>query len=69
MSVEQIMHSLSSLSQDELKAVSIYVRQLRSAADLEHRKLIATRLDDKDPSHWVSLEELKSRFPGEWPNG
>jgi hypothetical protein len=69
MSVEQIKSSLSSLTAEELKEVSTYIRQLRNAADPEHRKMLAARLDDKNPSNWVSLEDLKSRYPGEWPNG
>ena len=69
MSVEQIKSSLSSLTAEELKEVSTFIRQLRNAADAEHQKMLAARLDDKNPSNWVSLEDLKSRYPGEWPNG
>jgi hypothetical protein len=69
MSVEQIKSSLNSLTEQELKEVSIYIRQLRNATDVEYREMLAARLDDKDPSHWVSLDDLKRRFPGEWPNG
>jgi hypothetical protein len=69
MSVQQIKSSLQSLNEQELKEISIYIRQLRSAADLEYRAMLAQRLDDKNPANWVSLDELKRRYPGEWPNG
>lgn len=69
MSVEQIKDSLKSLTEQELKEVSAYIRQLRDAADLEYRTMLASRLDDKNPDNWVSLDEMKRRYPGEWPNG
>jgi hypothetical protein len=69
MSVHEIKSSLQSLNEQELKEISIYIRQLRNAADLGHRTMLAERLDDKNPANWVSLDELKRRYPGEWPNG
>jgi hypothetical protein len=69
MSVEEIKQSLNALSEAERKEIRIHLSRLRNAADEEHRALVAARLDDKDPSHWISLDELKRRFPGEWANG
>jgi hypothetical protein len=69
MSVDEIKKSLDSLTAAERKEVAIHLSRLRSAADEEHRALITARLDDKDPSHWISLDELKRRFPEDWGNG
>ncbi|HEV7401621.1 MAG TPA: hypothetical protein VGO11_01795 [Chthoniobacteraceae bacterium] len=69
MSVEEIKTSLNSLSEAERKEITIHLSKLRNAADQEHRDLVTARLDDKDPAHWISLDELKRRFPGEWANG
>ena len=62
MSVEEIKNSLTALSQDERNQVSAYLVHLRNASDPEYQDEIATRLADKDPSHWLTLEEFERRL-------
>ena len=66
MSVEEIKQNLKALSVSEQEEVSNYLKCLRLFSDQSVRDEISARLDDKDPSHWVSLDELKRRFPEDW---
>ena len=62
MSVEEIKSSLNNLSEAERKEISIHLARLRNAADQAHHDLVTARLDDKDPSHWLTLEEFERRL-------
>ena len=62
MSVERIKRELAELSPAEWDQVTNYVAHLRRVADPEYRKLLADRLDDKDPTHWLTLEEFERRL-------
>ena len=53
---------LLALSPDERNDVSAFLWHLKHANDPGHRKLITERLDDKDPNHWLPLDEFIRRL-------
>jgi hypothetical protein len=62
MSLEQIQAELSELPQDQQDRVAAYLVHLRHKRDPSIRGEITRRIDDKDPAHWVSLEELEEKW-------
>ena len=62
MSVEEIKRGIASLSADEQRDVMIFLLALRHAADLAHQQTISSRLSDRDPAHWLTLEEFERRL-------
>lgn len=66
MSIEQIVTEAAALPVMERKQL---IGQLiaigRAQHDVEFKRTLAERLDDGDPSHWVSYDELKRRLPAD----
>jgi hypothetical protein len=62
MTVEEIKKSLDSLTAAERREVALHLSHLRNAANQAHHDLVTARLDDKDPSHWLTLEEFERRL-------
>jgi len=62
MSVDAIMQELPKLNDADLLRVQDLLNSIRDQRDIEHMKEMERRIDDKDPSNWVTLEELQSRF-------
>jgi hypothetical protein len=61
MSVQELKAELAALSETERTEVSAFLFHLRHASDPEYQAAVRRRLEDKDPSHWVTLDELESR--------
>ena len=61
MSVQQLKQELAILSDSERAEVSAFLFHLRHNSDADYQAAIRRRMDDKDPSHWVTLAELESR--------
>jgi hypothetical protein len=62
MSIKELERELAGLTakqQDRLAAYLVYLRQQR---DPKIRKEISDRLNDRDPSHWISVDELEKRW-------
>jgi hypothetical protein len=62
MSIKELERELAGLTakqQDRLAAYLVYLRQQR---DPKIRKEITDRLNDRDPSHWISVDELEKRW-------
>lgn len=62
MSVDQIKSGLASLSPAEQSEISAYLFHLRRASDPEYQELIRSRMADKDPTHWLTLDEFEQRL-------
>ena len=62
MSFEQLKRAVASLSSEEQAELISYALQLRYAADSDHRREVADRLNDKEPSHWLTPEEFERRL-------
>jgi hypothetical protein len=59
MSVDQIIAEAAGLPKEQRKALISRLLALgREEQDLEFRRMLAQRIDDQDPSHWVPMEDL-----------
>ena len=59
MSVQEIKDSLASLPRKEQDEVVAYLFHLRHADDVDYHSNISRRLEDKEPSHWLSPDEFE----------
>ena len=62
MTLEQIKGELARMpeaQQDHLAAYMVHLRHLRQP---QVRAEITRKNDDRDPSHWVSLDQLKEHW-------
>jgi hypothetical protein len=53
---------LVELSAAEQAEVAAFLFQLRRKNDSEYQDKIQSRLDDKDPSHWLTPDEFEKRL-------
>jgi hypothetical protein len=67
MSIEQIVNEAAALPEHQRKElIGRLIALGRSAEEgAEFRRQMAERIDDNDPSHWMSYDELKRRLPAE----
>jgi hypothetical protein len=62
MSVEDIKHSIASLSPAEQNEVSAFLFHLRHATDPDYQERINSRLSDRDTAHWLTPEEFERQL-------
>jgi hypothetical protein len=62
MSVQQLKNELAALSDAERAEVSAFLFHLRHASDADYQATLERRLNDKDSSHWLSVEEVEKRL-------
>jgi hypothetical protein len=53
---------LVALSATEQAEVAAFLFQLRRKDDADYQAKIQRRLDDKDPSHWLTPDEFERRL-------
>jgi hypothetical protein len=61
-SVAELKSELDRLSPEERRQISAYLYLEERMQDSEFQAEIGRKMDDKDPSHWVSLEEAEKRL-------
>lgn len=52
-----IKESIKKLPKEERSEISNFLSHLRITEDPDYRARIRRRMDDKNPDHWVPLEE------------
>jgi hypothetical protein len=62
MSVEVLMHEVASLGPEDRRKLMAYLVTLQDAADPAYKQELARRAEEKDPSRWLSLDELDARL-------
>jgi len=62
MSVDAILEELPKLSEAELLRVRDVLNSILDQRNVEHMTEMAHKIDDKDPSHWLTLEEFDRRL-------
>ena len=67
MSVEEIKHSIASLSAKEQGEVSAFLFHLRHAADPDYQERVDSRLSDRDPAHWLTPKEFERQLDQKLP--
>ena len=64
MSVQELKTELAALSETERAEVSAFLFHLRHASDPDYQTAVQRRMEDKNPSHWLTIDELDSRLDG-----
>lgn len=62
MSVQEIKHQLAALPRSEQDEVIAYMFHLRHADDTKYENKIARRLEDRQPSHWLTPDQFESEL-------
>jgi len=62
MSVAELKSELDRLSPEERRQISAYLYLRERLQDPEFQAEISRKMDDSDPSHWISLEEAEKRL-------
>ena len=62
MSVQEIKRELASLTPAEQREVAAELFRLRHLNDSEYQATLQRRLEDKDASHWLTLNEVEKRL-------
>lgn len=60
MSLEQLIKEASALTKDEQRKLMSHLVSL--VQERERARELQEILDDKDPSHWVPLDQVEARF-------
>ena len=59
MAVDEIKKEIDKLSAEERREISIYLTKIRLENDGQFWERVRHRTDDKDPSRWVSIDDIK----------
>jgi hypothetical protein len=61
MEAGELKSELAALDSKGRRQMIAFLLALEEQNNQEYREELARRIDDKDPSHWVSLDELDRR--------
>ncbi len=59
MSIGELKAEVSKLSDKERKELAAYLAKLEELFSPEVMRELSAKIDDKDPAHWIHLENLK----------
>jgi len=62
MSIEQIKAELAAMPVEQQNHLVAYLVHLRHERDPKTKEDLARKIDDREPSHWVSLDQLKEQW-------
>ena len=62
MSLAQLKDQAAHLGLVEQRELIAFLISRQTEQDEEFKNALAQKIDDKDPSHWVELDELKKRY-------
>ena len=62
MSVEELKKTVATLSPGEQNEVTAFLFHLRHRGDVAFQEILKARVNDKDPSHWLTPEEFEKRL-------
>jgi hypothetical protein len=65
MSVEELKKTVATLSPGEQNELTAFLFHLRHRGDVAYQAMLKGRVDDKDPSHWLTPEEFEKRLGAE----
>jgi hypothetical protein len=70
MSIDAIMQALPNLDAADLSRIRDLLNSIEDQRDATQIVEMARKIDDKDPSHWITLEELEKRLSlGKYDSG
>ena len=62
MSIDAIKQELAGLDADGRQQIIAYLVSINQRENPEYRAKMARKIDDNDPSHWLTLEEFDRRL-------
>ena len=62
MSLAQLKDQAAHLGLVEQRELIAFLISRQTEQDEEFKNALAQKIDDKDPLHWVELDELKKRY-------
>ena len=62
MSLAQLKDQAAHLGLIEQRELIAFLISRQTEQDEEFKNALAQKIDDKDPSHWVELDELRKRY-------
>ena len=62
MTLDQIKEELTSMPEDQQDHLVAYLLHLRHLRDPATRQELARKIDDHDPAHWMSLDQIRERW-------
>lgn len=62
MSIEQLKSAAANLAPEIQTELLVFLVKLRNERDPDYRRRLRVRLDDPDPSHWLTPEEFGERL-------
>jgi hypothetical protein len=62
MSFDQLKREITQLTPREQAELITFTLQLRHANDPAYQREVTERLNDRDPSHWLTVDELERRL-------
>jgi hypothetical protein len=62
MSLEAIQQEVATWPKPQVRKLQAYLVSLQREADEETMQRLTAKIDDNDPSHWVSLEDMAKRL-------
>ena len=62
MSIEAIKQELAELDDDKRHHIMAFLIAIEDKRNPEYMAALARKIDDNDPSHWVTLEEFDRRL-------
>jgi hypothetical protein len=62
MSIEAIKEELAHLDVERRNEIVAYLLSIDDQNNAEYRASLTRKIDDKNPAHWLSLEELDERL-------
>jgi hypothetical protein len=65
MSVEELKKTVAALSPGEQNELTAFLFHLRHRGDVAYQATLKARMDDKDPSRWLTPEEFEKRLDAE----
>ena len=65
MSVEELKRTVATLSPGEQNELTAFLFHLRHRGDVAYQAKLKARVDDKDPSYWLTPEEFEKHLDAE----
>jgi hypothetical protein len=62
MTMTELRNAIRRCSKEDQDQLAAFLTVLRQQRDPEYLASLDRRINDRDPQHWVSLEELKEQF-------
>jgi hypothetical protein len=62
MSIDAIKKELAGLDDDKRHQIMAFLIAIEDGKNPEYMAAMARKIDDKDPSHWLTLEEFEKKL-------